>query len=159
MEKLISIAPLPKVGVKVHSHADTMGDTLERITLFLAPQFVLDCPSKKLQHELLPWLKAYAQGKWSQFPLPPYTKTPFTEKAARFLQAVPSGQVISYKELAAAIGHPGAARAIGSFCSGNLFPLFMPCHRVIPSTGGTGTFTPDPRIKERLLDFEGVTPL
>ncbi len=154
MEKLITIASLPKVGVKVHIQA---GDTLERISLFLAPKFVLDCPSKKLQEELIPWLKNYSQGRWSLFPLPPYNKTPFTQKAAQHLQSIPPGQVISYKELAEAIGHPGAARAIGSFCSGNLFPLLMPCHRVIPSSGGVGSFTPTPRIKEQLLQFEGIT--
>ncbi len=153
MEKLITIAPTPKVGVKVLAE----GDTLKRITLFLAPKFILECPSIKLQESLIPWLKAYAQGKWSKFPLPPYHKTPFSQKAARHLQALLPGQVVSYKELATAIGHPGAARAIGTFCSGNLFPLLMPCHRVIPSTGGTGYFTPDPRIKEELLEFEGIT--
>ena len=153
MEKLITIASLPRVGVKVF----TTGDTLERITLFLAPKFVLDCPSEKLQAELLFWLKDYSQGKWSLFPLPPYYKTPFARKAAQYLQSIPPGQLITYQELAKAIGHPGAARAIGSFCSGNLFPLLMPCHRVIPSSGGLGSFTPDPRIKEQLLHFEGIT--
>lgn len=155
MEKLITIAPSPKVGVKVI----TEGDTLRRITLFLTPNFVLDCPSKKLRESLIPWLKSYAQGKWSKFPLPPYHKTPFSQKAAHYLQELPTGQVVSYQELAAAIGHPGAARAIGSFCSGNLFPLLMPCHRVIPSSGGMGNFTPDPRIKEHLLEFEGINSL
>ena len=156
MEELTLIASHPKVGVKVHTKA---GDTLERISLFLAPKFVLDCSSKKLQDELIPWLKNYSQGKWSLFPLPLYHKTPFTQKAARRLQSIPPGQVITYKELAHAIGHPGAARAIGSFCSGNLFPLLMPCHRVIPSSGSIGSFTPDPRIKEQLLQFEGITNL
>ena len=148
------IASHPKVGVKVISE----GDTIIRVALFLSPNFVLDCPSKKLRDSLLPWLKNYAQGYWSPYSLPPY-KRPFAQKAAAFLQSTSHGNLLSYKELAEAIGHPGAARAIGSFCSGNLFPLFIPCHRVIPSSGKLGSFTPDPRIKEQLLHFEGITTI
>ncbi|MGD0664693.1 MAG: MGMT family protein [Rhabdochlamydiaceae bacterium] len=148
------ISSHPKVGVKVISE----GDAITRISLFLSPNFVLDCPSKKLRDSLLQWLKNYAQGQWTAYPLPPY-KRPFAQKAAAFLQSTSHGNLLSYKELAEAIGHPGAARAIGSFCSGNLFPLFIPCHRVIPSSGKLGSFTPDPRIKEQLLHFEGITTI
>ncbi len=158
MSELITIASHPKVGVKVSSKDDNRGDALSRITLFLSPEFILDCPPGKVRDSLLPWLKNYAQGNWTPYPLPPY-KTAFAQKAARYLQSTPLGQLLSYKELAEAIGHPGAARAIGSFCSGNLFPLLTPCHRVIPSGGGLGSFTPDPRIKEQLLHFEGITSI
>jgi O-6-methylguanine DNA methyltransferase len=156
MEELIPIASHPQVGVKVL----TRGDTIQRITLFLSTEFVLECPSKNLQDSLLPWLKNYAQrGKWSPFSLPAYHKTLFAQKTASYLQSIPPGRVVSYKELAESIGHPRAARAIGRFCSGNLFPLLIPCHRVIPSGGGIGFFTPDPRIKEQLLQFEGITAI
>ena len=152
--KSIPIASYPRVGVKViHT-----GDTIERITLFLSSEFTLTCPSKKVRDTLVPWLKNYAQGKWTPFPLPPY-RTPFAQKAAHYLQSTLPGKLLSYKELAEAIGHPGAARAIGRFCSGNLFPLLTPCHRVIPSGGGLGRFTPDPRIKQQLLHFEGITSI
>jgi methylated-DNA-[protein]-cysteine S-methyltransferase len=153
MEELV-IASHPKVGVKVI----TQGDTIERITLFLSPQFTLLCPSKKVADKLAPWLNAYASHKWSPFPLS-LPKTPFAKKATSYLQNTPLGTVLSYKELAKAIGHPGAARAIGTVCSGNLFPLLIPCHRVIPSSGGLGAYTPDPKIKEELLRFEGITNL
>lgn len=151
MEELISIASNPKIRIE----AQAEGDQLKRITLALSTAFVLQCPSKTLQEKLLPWLQGYSQGRWTPFPLPSL-KTPFTQKAASFLQMVPLGQVISYQELAEAIGHPRAARAIGNFCCGNLFPLLIPCHRVIPASGRLGSFTPHPRIKEQLLQFEGV---
>lgn len=153
MEQVI-IASHPKVGLKVLCNE---GD-IERITLFLSPKFTLDCSSKKVRDALIPWLKNYADHKWASFPLPPF-KTPFAQKAANFLQTIPPGKLLSYKELAEAIGHPLAARAIGNFCRGNLFPLLIPCHRVIHSAGGLGCFTPDPRIKEQLLNFEGITSL
>lgn len=145
------IASFPKVGVKVHSQ----GDTLVRITLFLASDFILDCSSPTLQRSLLPWLESYAEHKWEVFPLP-LPKTPFSQKVASHLQTIPPGEVITYQALAEATGHPGAARAVGNFCQGNLFPLFIPCHRVVPSNRGLGSFTPDPQIKQQLLQFEGV---
>jgi O6-methylguanine-DNA--protein-cysteine methyltransferase len=37
--------------------------------------------------------------------------------------------------------------------------LLIPCHRVVPKSGGLGSFTPDPRIKEQLIHFEVVTDL
>lgn len=156
MEQLITIAPHPRVGVQIDIQVNITGDQLRRVTLFLSPAFVLKCPSKTLQRQLLPWLESYSQGQWTPFPVPP-CKTPFTQKAASYLQSVPLGAVVSYSELAEAIGHPKAARAIGNFCRGNLFPLLIPCHRVIPASGLLGSFTPTPRIKEELLHFEGVT--
>jgi O-6-methylguanine DNA methyltransferase len=150
MEKIITIASHPKVGVKVINK----GDTIERITLFLSPKFVL--LSSTNQDKLQLWLENYARGEWTLFPLPP-RKTPFAQKATDYLQSIPPGKLLSYGEVAQAIGHPGAARAIGTVCSGNLFPLLIPCHRVIPSGGRLGAFTPDPRIKEQLLQFEGIT--
>lgn len=151
MEELITIARHPKVGVATQVE----GDVLMRITLFLSSAFVLQCSSKSVREKLFPWLCSYSQGEWTPFPVPPL-KTPFIQKASSSLQAVPLGHVISYLELAQAIGHPRAARAIGNFCRGNLFPLVVPCHRVIPSSGKLGTFTPTPLIKEQLLQFEGV---
>lgn len=134
-----------------------MGDTLQRITLSLSPTFVLHCPTGPLKDALLAWLHDYSQGKWTPFPLPPH-KTSFGQKAAHYLQSTHPGTLLSYGEVAQAIGHPGAARAIGTFCSSNLFPLLMPCHRVIPAarrfSGHLGAYTPDPRIKEELLQFE-----
>lgn len=148
----IEIAPSPKIGLRVQ----LQGDTLKRISLFRAPHLTIESPAHPILASLIAWLKNYAQGKWSIFPLPSRT-TIFTQKAASHLQSIPPGKLITYQELAAAIGSPRAARAIGSFCSGNLFPLLIPCHRVIPSTGRLGAFTPDPRIKEELLQFEGIT--
>ena len=62
----------------------------------------------------------------------------------------------SYGELASNAGHPGAARAVGTACHFNPFPLLIPCHRVIAASGKLGGFALDMRIKRALLDFEAI---
>ena len=151
---IVEVAPTPKVGIKIY----TVGDTLSRITLSLATAFNFDCSSAVVREQLLPWLKNYAAKKWSVFPLP-FRAPPFSQKVAIHLQTIPFGELITYQDLAAACGSPKAARAVGNFCQGNLFPLLIPCHRVVPKSGGRGSFTPDPRIKERLLQFEEINIL
>ena len=58
-------------------------------------------------------------------------ETPFLERCAHELRAIPRGEVVTYGELAALAGAPGAARAAGSFCARNRLGLFVPCHRVV----------------------------
>ena len=66
-------------------------------------------------------------------------ETPFLERCAQELRAIPRGEVVTYGELAALAGSPGAARAAGSFCARNRLGLFVPCHRVV-SAGGLGSY-------------------
>jgi O-6-methylguanine DNA methyltransferase len=82
--------------------------------------------------------------------------TPFQGAVADALRHVPYGEVVTYGELAALAGHPNAQRAAGTFCAGNRFPLFVPCHRVVAADGlGTyGSLGTD--YKRRLLALEGV---
>src|SRR5262249_50736142 len=83
-------------------------------------------------------------------------ETDFLERCAYALRAVPRGEVVTYGELAALAGSPGAARAAGSFCARNRLGLFVPCHRVV-SAGGLGQY-PGLGIeyKRRLLELEGA---
>jgi len=84
-------------------------------------------------------------------------ETPFLERCARALRAVPRGEVVTYGELAALAGSPGAARAAGSFCARNRLGLFVPCHRVV-GAGGLGSYgSLGLDYKRRLLELEGVT--
>ncbi len=80
----------------------------------------------------------------------------FVAACARVLRSLPRGEVLSYGELAALAGSPGAARAAGSFCARNAFSPFVPCHRVVGANGlgGFGELGPD--YKRRLLALEGV---
>jgi methylated-DNA-[protein]-cysteine S-methyltransferase len=82
--------------------------------------------------------------------------TPFQAELAAALLAVPWGEVVSYGELAALAGRPGAARAAGSFCALNRFALVMPCHRVVGAAGIGGYGESGVALKRRLLALEGV---
>ncbi len=82
--------------------------------------------------------------------------TPFQHAVATALHAVPRGEVVSYGELAALAGCPGAQRAVGTFCARNRFMLLLPCHRVIGASG-IGTYgAAGVPVKRRLLALEGV---
>jgi len=83
-------------------------------------------------------------------------ETDFLERCALELRRVPRGEVVTYGELAALAGSPGAARAAGSFCARNRLGLFVPCHRVV-SAGGLGSYgSLGLDYKRRLLELEGV---
>lgn len=82
--------------------------------------------------------------------------TPFQRRLAAELRAVPRGQVVTYGELAALAGRPGAARAAGTFCARNPIPIFIPCHRVV-AAGGLGSYgSLGAGYKRRLLELEGA---
>jgi O-6-methylguanine DNA methyltransferase len=80
--------------------------------------------------------------------------TPFQRKVWAALLQIPAGQTKSYGQLAAAVGAPKAARAVGSACAANPIPLLIPCHRVIPADGGLGGFSGGLRWKRLLLKSE-----
>src|SRR5215469_2373429 len=79
----------------------------------------------------------------------------FQRRALMRLRAVPSGSVITYQGLAAAVGHPNSQRAIGTTMATNPIPLFVPCHRVIRSDGSVGNYGGGVDRKLMLLEREG----
>ena len=110
-------------------------------------------------HPLAERMEAYFRGERVRFDdveLEWEWGTPFQEALARALREVPWGEVVTYGELAAIAGRPGAPRAAGTFCAENNFPLVVPCHRVVSSSGlgGYGSLGAD--YKRRLLALEGV---
>ena len=82
--------------------------------------------------------------------------TPFQHAAIETLRRVPRGEVVTYGELAALAGYPGAARAAGTVCATNRFWLLVPCHRVVGATGLGGYGASGVGLKRRLLELEGV---
>jgi methylated-DNA-[protein]-cysteine S-methyltransferase len=83
--------------------------------------------------------------------------TPFGRELAQTLRAVPRGEVVTYGELAALAGRPGAARAAGTFCAQNRLAVFVPCHRVVAAAGLGGYGSLGSSYKKRLLALENVT--
>ena len=82
--------------------------------------------------------------------------TPFQRDVIDTARAVPWGEIVTYGELAALAGYPGAARAVGSVCAQNRFWLIVPCHRVVAAQGIGGYGSSGTALKERLLELEGV---
>jgi methylated-DNA-[protein]-cysteine S-methyltransferase len=64
------------------------------------------------------------------------------------------GERTTYGALATASGHPGASRAVGSALGGNPLCITLPCHRVLPASGGVGGYAGGPAAKELLLSLE-----
>jgi len=82
--------------------------------------------------------------------------TPFRRKVWRALRRVAYGSIVTYGDLADGVDRPRAARAVGGALAANPLPLIVPCHRVLPSSGGPGGFSAEGgmAMKQRLLDFE-----
>ncbi len=108
--------------------------------------------------EVVQLLQAYFAGKrvlLEDVPVDLDYETAFFERCAAALRAVPRGEAVSYGELAALAGAPGAARAVGSFCARNRLGLFVPCHRVVGAAGLGSYGSYGPGYKRRLLALEG----
>lgn len=80
----------------------------------------------------------------------------FTQRVWSVLRGIPAGETVTYGELAALAGNVRAARAVGHACARNLIGLFVPCHRVVPTTGIGHYGFGGEETKRRLLEFEGV---
>jgi len=80
----------------------------------------------------------------------------FARKVHQVLGEVPYGQVVTYGELAAKVGSPMAARAVGRVMSSNPFPLIVPCHRVVNADGRIGQYSAGggSATKAWLINFE-----
>jgi methylated-DNA-[protein]-cysteine S-methyltransferase len=74
-------------------------------------------------------------------------------------RSIPRGATMTYGEIAARAGQPGAAQAVGQAMGRNPFPIVVPCHRVVAAGGGNGGFSAPGGVdtKLRLLSIEGAT--
>jgi methylated-DNA-[protein]-cysteine S-methyltransferase len=103
-------------------------------------------------------LRAYLNGERRRFSIPIDWSfmRPFQKKALAATFAIPYGQTATYGEIAAKIGHPRAARAIGRAEATNPMPLVIPCHRVLGSDGKLRGYGGGLAIKKWLLQMEGA---
>ncbi len=83
--------------------------------------------------------------------------TAFRARVWRALRAIPRGETRSYADIAAQIGAPGAARAVGGACAANPASLLIPCHRAVRGDGGLGGYRWGIERKARLLAMERET--
>jgi len=80
--------------------------------------------------------------------------TPFQQKVWRALRRIPHGQTSSYRELAHAVGQPGAARAVATANATNPVAIVIPCHRVIHADGSISGYGGGVERKRWLLRHE-----
>jgi len=104
-------------------------------------------------------LTRYAEGleAWPELPLD-IKATAFQAKVWAALRAVPAGKTATYGQIAAAIGLPQSQRAVARACAMNPVALAIPCHRILPKSGGIGGYHWGPERKEKLLDLEKGPP-
>ena len=129
-------------------------------TALLAVTYVSDVPpdgelpDHPVLREAAVQLQEYFAGSRREFsvPLQP-VGTEFQRAVWRQLQKIPYGETRTYGQIAAALGKPGAARAVGNACNKNKFLLLIPCHRVCAAQN-MGGFALDPGIKQYLLELE-----
>jgi methylated-DNA-[protein]-cysteine S-methyltransferase len=80
--------------------------------------------------------------------------TPFAKKVYKAVSSIPLGELRSYKWVATKAGRPKAVRSVGQILKNNPWPLLIPCHRVIASSGKLGGYAFGKRAKKRLLNLE-----
>lgn len=104
------------------------------------------------------WIEAIAKHLDGEAPHPELPldirATAFQMRVWRYLQSIPYGDVQSYGEVAAGIGQPKAARAVGLACARNPVAIVIPCHRVIRESGHLGCYRWGLERKRALIDRE-----
>ena len=104
-------------------------------------------------------LDEYFEGKRREFDLPIDLRvTAFNEAVLRELARVPYGITTTYGALAAKVGRPTAARAVGTFMNRNPIPIVLPCHRVVGANGSLTGYAGGLDRKLQLLQLEGAIP-
>lgn len=142
-------------GPPVQADFYTDGELIVKIQLSFASQFSCMIHGDHLEMPIYEWMENYLQGRNGKtLPLDLTPCTPFTKKGLMAVKSLNIGEVASYGEIAAQIGCPKGARAIGNVCNRNPFPLVIPCHRIIHGNGTIGGFALSLKIKRALLNFE-----
>ena len=100
-------------------------------------------------------LEEYFTGRRKEFNLPfACNGTDFQKSVWSEIADIPYGVTVTYGEIAENLGNPGSYRAVGTACGKNPIPIFIPCHRVVPSSGGIGSYGGGSILKKKLLNLE-----
>jgi methylated-DNA-[protein]-cysteine S-methyltransferase len=100
-------------------------------------------------------LEAYIAGRLLRFDLDlAPVGTEFQIAVWKAVEAIPYGATVTYGEIAARIGNPRAARAVGAANGANPLPIVIPCHRVVGSNGSLAGYGGGLDLKASLLELE-----
>lgn len=120
-------APFAVLGIR------TIGERVAQIEYLPRGAATLK-PQTPFAREACRQLAAYLKDPGFEFDLPfDYDGTDFQKKVWKMVHSIPSGAVLSYRDVAKKIG--SAPRPVGSACGANLVPILIPCHRVVASNG------------------------
>jgi methylated-DNA-[protein]-cysteine S-methyltransferase len=130
-------------------------DSLERLARIAGPRVLrsprsVDAARRELDQ--------YFEGRRRTFDLSLDLRAlpPFTLSVLDQLARVPYGETTTYGALARRVGHPRAARAVGTVMNRNRIPIVLPCHRVVGSTGSLTGYAGGLDVKQALLELEGA---
>ncbi|WP_168581998.1 methylated-DNA--[protein]-cysteine S-methyltransferase [Gephyromycinifex aptenodytis] len=124
---------------------------------------VLGSPVAPRDHEVLgrclSQLREYFHGTRRSFDLPVRPSgSAFQREVLAAISAIPYGSTRSYGQLAAELGRPRAAQAVGSAVGRNPISIVIPCHRVLGASGALTGYAGGLDVKRKLLRLEGVLP-
>ena len=145
------------VGVQLPegSQAATRSRLLSRF-----PKAELLAPPQELERAIA-GIRAVIEGEpvdLSAVPLDLSALTDFDRKVYEAAKSIPFGSTATYGDIAARIGDPGAARAVGQALGRNPYPIIIPCHRVLAAGTKLGGFSAAGGLatKQKLLRAEGI---
>jgi O-6-methylguanine DNA methyltransferase len=135
----------------------TLGGSDEEFREKYAHRFGRELVEGHLPEELRSQLVSAIAGKGVSKPLVDLEDvTEFERNVLEILTSIPKGEVRTYAWVASQAGRPKAVRAVGNICARNVVPFVVPCHRVVPTTGGVGNYAFGAPVKRDLLQREGV---
>ena len=139
----------------VEVEAAASGVTRVRIGARGKPREVGDGEALALAQKTVAEIVGYLDGKVRHFTVPLAAEgTAFQKTVWSELLKIPYGKRRTYGELAAKLGRPRGARAIGAACGANPVPILVPCHRVVGAEGALGGFGAGIAVKRALLELE-----
>jgi AraC family transcriptional regulator of adaptative response/methylated-DNA-[protein]-cysteine methyltransferase len=139
-------------AVKIGASNSTLASELEREYPAAEIQ-----PARRARPEWVAAIANHLRGGEAPIDLPiDVQATAFQWKVWRALQRIPAGETRAYAEVARSIGKPKAVRAVARACATNPVALVVPCHRVVPSAGGTGGYRWGAERKKKLLAAEAA---
>lgn len=153
-ELLVAVTPRGLVRI---AYPGEEAEVLEELASAVSPR-VLRAPERtdRVRREL----EAYFAGRLRRFDLPLDWSLVhgFAIEILHATARVPFGSVATYGEVAAEAGSPRAARAAGNALHVNPIPIVVPCHRIVPASGGLGGYGGGEERKRFLLELEGAAP-
>ncbi len=152
---VLLVAATPRGIVRVAFPEEPQEAVLEELAADLSPRVLAD---PRGMDPVRRQLEEYFEGRRRRFETRidwALAPTGFSRKVLEQTARIPYGSVSTYGEMARRAGSPRAARAAGNALHDNPVPIVVPCHRVVPASGGIGRYGGSEWRKEWLLRLEG----